>query len=71
MVNYVATSKKDAKVIKEMCLAHITRVREVELSSTDECILMIECSFWTWLQLRKVLPLDKKPVLLHTAELES
>ena len=67
MTNFVTGTKEDIKVIKEMCASHIVRLSEVKLDNRDEYILKIETSFFTWLKLRKVLPLGK-PVLIRGIE---
>lgn len=66
--NYVKANKDNVKMITELCNANVTRTTTVQLSNTDEYIVMIECSFFTWRKLKKVLPLGKKSITLHTTE---
>lgn len=67
MVKYVAATNENIEMIKAFCSAHRTRVTTIALEQTDEYMIMIECSFRTWLSLKKVLPLDK-PVLVYKTE---
>lgn len=67
MRKYIATDKENMGMIKALCSAHETGVTISELSGTDEYLVMIECSFRTWLSLRKVLPIGK-PVLVYRIE---
>lgn len=65
--NYVKANKDNVKMITDLCNANVTRTTVVELANTEEYIVMIECGFFTWRKLKKVLPLGKT-VLLHETE---
>lgn len=67
MTKYVAADKNNIKMIKEFCSAHRTKVSTTRLSHTDEYLIKIKCSLYTWLMLKKVLPLDK-PVKVYRTE---
>lgn len=66
--HYVKANKDNVKMIEELCRANVTRTVTVQLADTDEFIVMIECGFFTWRELKNVLPLGKKNIVLHTTE---